>query len=390
MKILHIIPSVDPKGGGPMEGVRQYGTRAEKSGHKIEVLSLDSPASSFLSDYPLKVHAIGPSFGSYSYNPNLKNWLRQNAGSYDAIIINGLWMYHGYGAWRALRKMKVPYFVFTHGMLDPWFKKTYPLKHLKKWLYWPWADYRLLRDARKVLFTCEQEKLLARKSFCLYNANEAVVNYGAGTPPTESEEELKKQFLDQFPDLSEKRLILFLSRIHEKKGADLLIKAFARVASSYPDLHLVVAGPCEDNLLSKLQRLASSLDISARITWPGMLKGSLKWGAFSASEVFVLVSHQENFGIAVAEALGAGRAVLISNQVNIWREIINDGAGLVCDDTEEGAHTILKEWLDLSQEERELMSAAAKRCFESRFTADAMAKSITSTIQEAIANDNKR
>ena len=60
------------------------------------------------------------------------------------------------------------YFVFTHGMLDPWFKRTYPLKHLKKWLYWPWAEYRVLRDAQAVLFTCEEERILARQSFWLY------------------------------------------------------------------------------------------------------------------------------------------------------------------------------------------------------------------------------
>ena len=77
--------------------------------------------------------------------------------AFDAVIINGLWQYHSFGAWRALRGTATPYYVFPHGMLDPWFKRSFPLKHLKKWLYWPWAEYRVLRDARAVIFTCEAE-----------------------------------------------------------------------------------------------------------------------------------------------------------------------------------------------------------------------------------------
>lgn len=367
-----------------MEGVRQYGAKAKIKGHVIEVLTLDHPDSPFLGDYPLPVHAIGPSIGKYAYNPRLKSWLVANARNYDAIIINGLWMYHGFGAWRALRSMKVPYFIFTHGMLDPWFKKTYPLKHLKKWLYWPWADYRVLRDAKLVLFTCEQERLLARESFWLYRVNEAVVNYGAGSPPAEDSTYLRETFLTAHPSLRNKRLILFLSRIHEKKGCDLLIKGFAKVAHLDPSLQLVMAGPCADALLEKLKELAEAEGISERITWPGMLRGAMKWGAFSAAEVFALSSHQENFGIAVAEALASGLPVLISDQVNIWREIEADGAGLVAPDTEAGTLALLLRWQAMSLDQRQAMARNAKACFEQRFTAEAMADSITTTIERAI------
>lgn len=384
MKILHIIPSVDPKGGGPMEGVRQYGTRAQQMGHQIEVLTLDDPASSFLGDYPLKVHAIGPSVSGYAYNAQLKPWLLANAKAYDAIIINGLWMYHGFGAWRALKQLKVPYFVFTHGMLDPWFKRTYPLKHLKKWLYWPWAEYRVLRDAKRVLFTCEQERLLARESFWLYKAREAVVNYGAGSPPDQDPVALKEHFLNAHPHLKGKRLVLFLSRIHVKKGCDLLLKAFARTATMDPTLHLVIAGPCASDYLLELQQLATDLGIADRVSWPGMVKGEMKWGAFAAAEVFALSSHQENFGIAVAESLACGLPVLISDQVNIWREIEADKAGFAEPDTVEGTVRLLEKWFSLTAAQRHEMALNAKRCFNSRFTAEAMAESVTTTIANAL------
>src|SRR5258708_12756609 len=95
----------------------------------------------------------------------------------------GLWQPHILAVWQRFQKTAIPYFVFPHGMLDPWFKRTYPLKHLKKWLYWPWAEYRVLRDARAVCFTCEEERRLARQSFRLYQCSEQLLNYRPSPPP---------------------------------------------------------------------------------------------------------------------------------------------------------------------------------------------------------------
>ena len=380
MKVLHILSSVDPKGGGPMEGVKQYGLRFEELGlHHVEVVTLDDPAAPCVAEFPLKVHALGPAIGSYCYTPKLTQWLEAHARDYEAIIVNGLWQYHGFGAWRVLHRLQIPYFVFTHGMLDPWFKHTYPLKHIKKWLYWPWAEYRLLRDARAVLFTCEEERLLARKSFWLYKVREQVINYGTGTPPSNAKV-LKTLFHESYPALREKRVLLFLSRIHEKKGCDLLIKAFAKVANQDANLHLLMAGPSHPDLLKKLKFLAERLGVAERITWPGMLQGDIKWGAFYASEAFVLSSHQENFGIAVAEALGCGLPVLISDKVNIWREIATDGAGIVNADTLEGTEKTLRQWLAMTANGRYKMAKQARASFEQRFTVDAMTKSLIAAI----------
>lgn len=363
-----------------MEGVRQYGTRAAHLNQEVEVLTLDSPDAPFLAEYPLKVIALGPSKTGYRYNAHLRGWLREHAREYDAVVVNGLWQYHGFGTWRALHGTGIPYYVFTHGMLDPWFKKTYPLKHLKKWLYWPWAEYRVLRDARAVFFTCEEERRLAPQSFWLYKANGVVVNYGTSEPPQDGHA-LREVFLNAHPDLRGKRLLLFLSRIHEKKGCDLLIEAFARVAAQDPALHLVMAGPDQSGLVAELKALAQRLGVAGRISWPGMLKGDIKWGAFYAAEAFVLPSHQENFGIAVAEALGCGLPVLISNQVNIWQEIKADGAGLVEPDTVEGATALLSRWLHMSAEARSSMARQARATFLARFHIDAMANSLISAIK---------
>ena len=131
----------------------------------------------------------------------------------------------------------------------------------------------------------------------------------------------------------------------------------------------------------KLQGQAERLGVIDRISWPGMLQGDMKWGAFYASEAFVLSSHQENFGIAVAEAMGCGLPVLISDKVNIWREIEADGAGIVNPDTVDGTEKTLRQWLSFNSEERQKMSEQAKQSFDKRFTVEAMVNSLLQTIK---------
>lgn len=158
MKILHVLASVDPRAGGPVEGVRRSGVAMQDAGHEVEVATCDAPDDPYLAAFPFPVHAFGPTTNRYSYSAYLAPWLANHAKRFDAVVVHGLWQYHGFATWKALHDSGVPYYVYTHGMLDPWFKEAYPLKHLKKWLYWPWAEYRVLRDARAVIFTTEEER----------------------------------------------------------------------------------------------------------------------------------------------------------------------------------------------------------------------------------------
>jgi glycosyltransferase involved in cell wall biosynthesis len=386
MKILHIIASANPTGGGPIEGVTQLNRVLTRLGHSTEVVSLDTPGQAWLSEMPLPVHAMGEGDQAYRYSRNLIPWLQRHASDYQLAIVNGIWQYSSFGAWRALKSMEFPYIVYPHGMLDPWFKRAYPLKHLKKRLYWRWAEYRVLRDARAVFFTSEEEKLSARQSFQPYHVNGVVVNYGT-TAPTGSAEAQREQFYDAYPALRTRRLLLFLSRIHVKKGCDLLLEAFASQARADASLHLVMAGPDQTGWTAQLQARAQALGIAERITWTGMLSGDLKWGAFHAAEAFVLPSHQENFGIAVAEALACGCPVLISNKVNIWREIQTDGAGLVADDTPAGTEDLLKQWLTLPAVSRATMKQNALRCFQTRFEIDSVGHNVLQTLQTYARED---
>lgn len=378
MRNLHVIASVNPATGGPVEGLKQLGKVITSKGHDLEVACLDAPGEPWLAEFPLPVHPLGPGKGSYAYSPLLLPWLRENAHRFDNVIVNGLWQYNSFAVWKALKGTKTPYFVFTHGMLDPWFNQAYPLKKLKKNLYWLWGMYGVLRDARAVFFTSEEEKILARQSFKPYKVHEVVVKYG--TPGATGDLEAQKaEFLSKWPELHGRRTLIYLSRIHEKKGCDLLVQAFAQVASQ-SDLTLVMAGPDKTNLVPTLKQMAQNLGIADRIVWTGMLSGNLKWGAFASAEAFVLPSHQENFGIVVAEALACGTPTLISNKVNIWREIQDAGGGFVEDDTLEGTERLLSKWTSLSPDERRAMRTKARQCFEENFEITKAAESLLDAI----------
>lgn len=379
MRILHLISSVDLEGGGPIEGVRRLMDALAELGHTSELASVDDPDHAPELRFFSRDRALGPSTGRYGYSARLVPWLRANAARYDAVIVNGLWQHIGLATRQALHRTATPYFVFTHGMLDPWFKHRYPAKHLKKWLYWPWGEYRVLRDARAVLFTCDEERLLARQSFWLYRAREAVVSYGTASPP-DNAPQARAAFLNAFPALSNKRLLLFLGRLHEKKGCDLLIEAFGQVAATDPDVQLVMAGPDSEGWQPALQALAAQHGVGERVTWTGMLKDELKWGAFHASDAFCLPSHQENFGIAVTEAMACGLPVLISNKVNIWREIESDGAGLVENDDVESTARVLRQWLGMRPEARDAMREAAQASFERRFRIEQVARNLVQVL----------
>ena len=385
MKLLRLIRCLNPTGGGPIEGIRQITPHLAALGVSTSVASLDPPDAPWLQHQPFEAIGLGPVAGGYGYHRGLPSRIQTLARQHDAVIIHGIWQYHAFATWRAMRGSNIPYFVFTHGMLDPWFKRTYPLKHFKKWAYWPWADYRVLRDATGVLFTTEQERLLARQSFWLYRANEHVVGYGTSAPPDDADLQ-REVFLQRFPHLRGKRLLLFLSRIHPKKGVDLLIEAFAAVASSDPLLQLVIAGPDQLGWQAALARRAAELGIAERITWAGMLSGNLKWGAFRCAELFCLPSHQENFGIVVAEALACGLPVAIAEPVNISAEVAAARAGLVHADSTSGTTAALRQWLAMPTDEQAQMGRRGAQLFADSFDFASVACALIPVLESAIGD----
>ena len=379
LKILQLVHTLDPSVGGVAAAVLGLSRGLSNRGHKIDIVVLDDPASPWLCDIGLPVHALGSGLTSYRYSSKLLPWLKQHGGNYDRVIVNGIWQYLSFAAWRRYCGSPIPYFVFPHGMLDPWFKETFPLKHLKKWLYWPWADYRVLRDATAVIFTSEEESLLARKSFWLYRVREKLSPLGV-EKPTPASSEARERFFERFPQLRNRRALLFLGRLHPKKGCDILIEAFAQIHDE--SVALVLAGPDQVGWQAELQRRVDQLKIADRVVFPGMLQGEMKLAALTVADAFILPSHQENFGMAVVEALADGLPVLISNRINIWREVDQDAAGYVESDDFSGTVRLLNRWIAAPQSVRDGMRANARRCFERRFEINRAVDSLLDVINE--------
>jgi glycosyltransferase involved in cell wall biosynthesis len=373
MRILHVIGTVDPAAGGPSEVVRVL-VQFRPGGTEAEVVTLDDPKAEFVRSAAFPLHALGPVRSTYGFTPKLLPWLEANHGRFDGVVVHGLWQYCTRAVHKAMRG-RVPYMVFPHGMLDPYFKREFPLKHIKKWIYWAAVEYWVLRDAAWILFTTQAEQELAKQSFWLHRWNGQAVPFG--TVPSEGDPaEQREAFYAACPRARGRRLLLFLGRIHPKKGCDMLVNAFIAAAARDPDLDLVMAGPDPQGWRAELELRVQGAGLKARVHWPGMLLGDAKWGAFDASEAFILPSHQENFGIAVAEALACGRPVLLSDKVNTAQEIASDGAGLMEPDTPEGTAWLIARWVEMSEEGRAAMGRRAVECFERRYDMREGAKAV--------------
>jgi glycosyltransferase involved in cell wall biosynthesis len=369
--ILHLIRTMDPETGGPVSFLKQLCAAHAAMGIRVAILTLDRHKPERSTGLPIEVIECGPSRGTYGYKPGLEDRLATIVGSFDAMVVHGLWQYHGASAMRASARSGVPYFVFPHGMLDPWFKRAYPIKHLKKQIYWVLTERRVLQGAKSVLFTSRNEMRLAERTFLPQaRYHDRVLPLGVEKSSAENSQ-LREAFFQRFPQMRDRRFLLFLGRLHPKKGCDLLIKAMSRLR---PPLDLVFAGPDADKeYTTKLARSASGLPI--RFT--GMLHGEVKAGALAAAEALILPSHQENFGLVVAEALSLGTPVLLSNQVNVAEEVAASGAGFVEPDTLTGTERLIERWL---REGSTAMRMAALICFENHFDIEKSARELMKII----------
>ncbi len=371
LSFLHLIRTMNPTAGGPVSFLSQLCAAHTAMGIRVAILTLDEHNPEWSANLPIAVIGCGRSRGNYGYNPGLEERLAAIVGSFDAMLVHGLWQYHGVGAMRASLRSGVPYFVFPHGMLDPWFKTAYPVKHLKKQIYWALTERRVLQRAKSVLFTSRNEMSLAESTFlpkawyCKRILPLGVERISADNRNT------SEAFFQRFPQMRNRRFLLFLGRLHPKKGCDLLIEAISRMR---PPLDLILAGPdADEQYTARLKRSANGLSI----LFTGMLDGEVKSGALAACEALILPSHQENFGLVVAEALSVGAPVLLSDQVNIAETVAVSGAGFVEPDTQMGTERLIDRWL---QEGSAAMRVAALKCFENHFDIQGSARELKNII----------
>lgn len=324
MKILHVIRDLSPATGGPVTAVLGMAKQQARMGHAVTIASTDYGIEKPAEIEGVKVQIYPLTFALWRWSKGLSVALSDLVRVADMVHIHMLWEHPTYAAAAACRKMKKPYIIRPCGMLDRW---SLSQRAWKKKVYLTLFLGTILDHAAAVHYTSEGER---RQSSEFAGGCKSFV-IPVGLPSSAYEDHPHAQaFWARFPALYGKRLVLFLGRLHYKKQPEVAIKAFADIAPRIPNGHLVMTGPGDAAYVSGLKQLVADLGLNKQVTFTGMLRGEAVREAYRAAELFVLPSLQENFGIAVAEAMAAGCPVVVSDRVDLSPEIAKAEAGLVC------------------------------------------------------------
>jgi len=332
VKILQVIPSIGPLRGGPSFVIRTMSAALAAQGCEVDVATTDDNDSERL-DVPLNrpVMEDGVTYRyfrrqSFFYIVSwpLSQWLRKNIASYDVVHIHALFSFGvASAAWWA-RRRGVPYVVRPLGTLNRW-----GIENRRPWLKQAslrLIDRSVLSGAAAVHFTSEEERdegaMVASGMRPVVIPNPVELSFDGDRLPA-------GWLRSRYPATAGKKVILFLSRLHPKKGLDLLLAAFAQLRAQVPDVALVLGGAGEEDFVERLRQQARDLGIDSYVVWAGFLEGESKQAAMEEADVFVLPSYSENFGVAVVEAMAAGLPVVLSDHVALHREVAAAGAGLV-------------------------------------------------------------
>jgi len=330
MKVLHVIPSIASVRGGPSVVVRTIARYLVQRGLEVDIATTDDNGRErLLVDQHLPIREDGVVYWIfprqtrfYQISIPLTRWLRKHVCDYDLVHIHALFSYASVAAAFFAKSAGVPYVVRPLGTLSQWGMRN-RRRFLKKMSFRLIESY-ILRGAARVQFTSEQEALEARLLGVDHNpiviANPVEPSLLGVT---------RGGFRAAHPELDNRTIVLFLSRLDAKKGLDLLLPAFASVRRKHADAILVIAGDGETMFVANLKEQARRLGIDSGIIWAGFLLGEAKDVVLADADIFVLPSYSENFGVAVVEAMGAGIPVIVSDQVGIHREVSEAEAGLI-------------------------------------------------------------
>jgi glycosyltransferase involved in cell wall biosynthesis len=305
---LHVINSTDPNHGGTSVSVPAL-VRATAATNRYNnlLLQMDRRAISGALGQDSRLQTIPQSaLGTYAnivFGGEIDNAVRRS----DVIHVHGLWQAHCITTGLAAKRRRKPLVVSAHGMLEPWALRN---KHWKKWIYSLLVERPNLRHAAVL-------RALTRSEACDYRtyglSNPIVIIPNGVDIPSKTSTSL---CYTSWPELRGRQVVLYLSRIHYKKGIDLLVKAWATVAQQFTDAHLVIAGPDFEKTRPIIEQLVRERSLSNRVTFTGAVFGDVKASLLNAASVFVLPSHSEGFSIAVLESLAAGVPVIITKECN--------------------------------------------------------------------------
>lgn len=380
MKILHVIANLAPRAGGVPTACLDLARVAAARGHDVAVYTTNADGSVNVDgigvlDVPLDrpVHVDGfdiqyfpvqfPRFWGTSLP--LARALADAIPDADVVHIHALYFFHAMVAGALCRRHGVPYLICPHGSLAPYLRAHHRWrKKLTEVLF----QDRVLRHAGAVHYTTDEEMRLASP----YAQNPKGVVIGNGIDPAGFDRlPPKGAFRRRHGEIGDRKMVLFLGRIHASKGLDVLARAFGRLVRGRDDVHLVIAGP-DDGLKPQLEAWLQSEGAHDRTTFAGHLDGEHKLAALRDADIFVLPSYSEAFGISAVEAMICGVPVVLSEHVNIWREVRSADAGIItrCDAHEMAAR--IAELLD-DPVRRRLLGKNGQALVRNRFSLDAVA-----------------
>jgi glycosyltransferase involved in cell wall biosynthesis len=333
LKILYVIPTFRFRDGGPTQALLQMSHEIASRGHQVAIYCTshdsspgkDCPDVASLAGQGIELRYF-PTLSPFDFKfaPEIGLALRDAIPNYDVIHINSLYQYPSTVAAYYARRFQKPYIVRPHGTLDPY---IYRRHRLRKRLYELLIERHNLEHALAVHFTTQEEMDLA--GLLGFKINGVVIPLGVNVDPDPSRTVFRAEMEARWPQTREKKIILFFGRLNFKKGLDLLARAFGKAARQRPDLHLLIVGPDEEGYGRKVRQWVEEEGVSEKVTFTGMLLGRQKSVVLRGADIFVLASRSENFGIAVGEAAACGLPVVISNKVNIWRDLQAAGAAIV-------------------------------------------------------------
>jgi glycosyltransferase involved in cell wall biosynthesis len=257
------------------------------------------------------------------FSPRMYGAIAEEARNCDVVHVHSLFLFPQFAAYRGARAANVPHVVSPRGALDPYLRRRSATMKALADAAW---QRGLLANASCLHLTSDEEARQTRD--VAPRVRRAVIPNGlrcadyAQLPPPEA---FRRRFLGG----SGAPLVMYLGRLSHKKGLDVLMRAFAVARRDVPDALLAIVGPDDERLEWPLRAIAASEGIEDRVVFTGMLTGVDKLAALAAADVWALPSRGENFGNALVEALAAGRACVISPEVNLAPEIIAGGAATV-------------------------------------------------------------
>lgn len=361
MKVMQVIASMDNADGGAVQVVTELARALSKKGIGITIFapSHDGHQGETITIKDVEVRLFKKGFFSEhwgGYAPSLGRALRNEAPHFDLIHLHGLWYYPLYAAYRAATLNRIPYLVTVHGELA---KGALQRRSFKKKIYSALIQKKILREAHAIQALSQNEA----QDIARFVHNSDIVIIPNGITIEEFRSGFDSHWIENvYPQIKDKKIILFLGRVTEEKGLETLSRAFSIISRKRSDVCLLIAGPDKWGYKARLEKKLEREGIMDKVIFTGMLTGDQKRSALSCANVFVLPSHSEGFGVAILEAMFFGLPVVISRQCG-FKEVEKINAGRIVDIDAMTISETLIELLDNPRECKE-MGEQGKRFLE--------------------------